>query len=58
MAAIHIRDGSERTPHAAPEPVSGRAPEPVGLTTAHTSGTGTWHREEIYDENVRSTATT
>ncbi|WP_157535380.1 FitA-like ribbon-helix-helix domain-containing protein [Nocardia inohanensis] len=38
---------------AASEPVAGEAPEPIELATAHTSGTSTWRREEIYDEDGR-----
>jgi len=38
---------------AADEPAPGRAPSPVQLVTAHTSGRTTWRREDIYDDEGR-----
>lgn len=38
---------------AAAEPLTGTAPEPIGLVTVRTPGTATWSREEIYGDEGR-----
>ncbi|MRH89103.1 Arc family DNA-binding protein [Nocardia sp. SYP-A9097] len=38
---------------ATTEPTDSPAPEPIQLTTAHTSGKSTWRREDLYDDSGR-----
>lgn len=38
---------------AASEPLTGKAVEPLELTTVRTPGTSTWSRTEIYDDAER-----